>query len=104
MNACALAQSWHSAGCGEFRWLECRTRLDLRDFARRGYARMITGAGRGLLIRMRHAARRTPPAATKPQADGPIPFTTPEAEAGQGEVLSSHHYAAGHDMHQAGSP
>jgi len=68
MNTCALAQSWHSAGCGEFRWLECRTRLDLRDFARRGYARMITGTGRGLLTRMRYAARRTPP--SRDQAPG----------------------------------
>lgn len=48
-------------------------------------------------------ARRTPTAATEPQAGPPTPVTTPEPETGQGEILSSHHYAAGPGMYQANS-
>jgi hypothetical protein len=47
-------------------------------------------------------ARRTQAAAAETQASTPSPVTTPEAEARQGEVLSSHHYTAGPGMYRAG--
>ncbi len=48
-------------------------------------------------------ARRTAAATPEPQTGAPPPSTTPQPEAGQGEILSSHHYAAGHGMHRADS-
>jgi hypothetical protein len=50
-----------------------------------------------------HRARRTSAAAAEPQTGAQIPSTTAGPEAQQGEILASHHYAAGHDMHQADS-
>jgi hypothetical protein len=47
--------------------------------------------------------RHTPVAAAEPQARAPSLSTTPQPEAGQGEILASHHYAAGHDMYRADS-
>jgi hypothetical protein len=38
-------------------------------------------------------ARRTPAAVAESQAGAQIPSTTAEPEAGQGEILASHHYA-----------
>lgn len=46
--------------------------------------------------------RRTPAAAAELQAGSRTPFTASEPEA-EAEVLSGHHHAAGHGMHQAGS-
>jgi hypothetical protein len=48
-------------------------------------------------------ARRTPAAAAEPEAGVPVRSTTAEPAATQEDVLSSHHYAAGQDMHQADS-
>jgi hypothetical protein len=48
-------------------------------------------------------ARRTPAAVAEPEAGVPASATTAEPAAAQGDVLSSHHYAAGRDMHQADS-
>jgi hypothetical protein len=49
-------------------------------------------------------ARRTPTAATEPQADIPTPATTAEPGAGQGEILSSHPRLADYDMYRADNP
>ena len=47
-------------------------------------------------------ARRMQAAAAETQASAPSPVATQEAEGGQGEVLTSHHYTAWHDIYQAG--
>jgi hypothetical protein len=49
-------------------------------------------------------SRRTPAAAAGSQASRPAPAATPQSEAGQGEILASHHHAAGHDSYRAGRP
>lgn len=48
-------------------------------------------------------ARRTAAATPEPQTGEPPPSTAPQPEARQGEILSSHHYAAGHGRYRADS-
>jgi hypothetical protein len=45
-------------------------------------------------------ARRMPAAAAEPQAGGASPAATPQPEAGQGEILASHHYATAYEMYR----
>jgi hypothetical protein len=47
--------------------------------------------------------RQVPASVAESQVSMPNSATTPEPAATQGDVLSSHHYAAGQDMHQADS-
>lgn len=48
-------------------------------------------------------ARRTPPAATEPQAGMRSPSATAGPEPGQGEILVSHQHLADYDMYRPGS-
>jgi hypothetical protein len=48
-------------------------------------------------------ARRMPAAAAEPQAGEVSPAITPPPDAGPGEILASHHYAAGYEMYRPGS-
>jgi hypothetical protein len=48
-------------------------------------------------------ARRTPAAATEPQAGVQSPSATAGPEAGQGEILASHQHLADYDMYRPGS-
>jgi hypothetical protein len=50
-----------------------------------------------------HRSRRTPATAAGSQASTQAPAATPQPEAGQGDILASHH-AAGHDRHHADRP
>ena len=50
-----------------------------------------------------HRARHTPAAAPELPAGSPSPFTTPEPEDEQAEILSSHHYTAGPGVYRGGS-
>jgi hypothetical protein len=43
-------------------------------------------------------SRRMPTAAVEPEANVASPATAPQPETGQGEILASHHYAAGYEM------
>ena len=54
-----------------------------------------------LSLEQMRRARRTPAAVTEPQAGVQVPSSTAEPESEQGEILASHRYAAGHDIHQA---
>jgi len=47
-------------------------------------------------------ARRMPAAAAEPPAGAAGPAAAPQPEAGQGEILASHHYA-GYEMDRPGS-
>jgi hypothetical protein len=48
-------------------------------------------------------ARRMPEVAAEPQAGAASPAATPPPEAGPGEILASHHYAAEYEMYRPGS-
>jgi len=54
-----------------------------------------------LSLEQMRRARRTPAAVAEPQAGAQVPSSTAEPESEQGEILASHRYAAGHDIHQA---
>jgi hypothetical protein len=56
-----------------------------------------------LSLEQMHRARRTSAAAAEPQTGAQILATAAGPEAEQGEILASHHYAAGQDMHQTDS-
>ena len=54
-----------------------------------------------LSLEQMRRARRTPAAVAEPQAGAQVPSSTAGPESEQGEILASHRYAAGHDIHQA---
>jgi hypothetical protein len=54
-----------------------------------------------LSLEQMRRVRRTPAAVAEPQAGAQVPSSTAEPESEQGEILASHRYAAGHDIHQA---
>jgi hypothetical protein len=52
-----------------------------------------------LSLEQMRRARRTPAAVAEPQAGTQVPSRAAEPQAEQGEILASHHYGAGHDIH-----
>jgi len=52
-----------------------------------------------LSLEQMRRARRTSAAVAEPQAGAQVPSTAAGPEAEQGEILASHHYVAGHDIH-----